>query len=129
MTALRISRFLIGIIGVSLSLIGVAYIVDPVALLAVTGGFSLDNSALTDARATYGGIQLGLGLYLLLEWRSGLALRGPLILLWFTFVSVGGTRLCGYLLYGNVSAVHLVAGIGELAMATILVFLLRRLPD
>ena len=59
MTAASIARHLIALAGGSFILFGIAYLAQPEAVLALTGSFQLDSNALTDSRATYGGIQLG----------------------------------------------------------------------
>lgn len=128
MNAQRLSLWLIAFFGVSLMLIGVAYILQPVAVLGLTGGFQLDSSALTDARATYGGIQLGLGLYLLLALRNSEALRGLLLMLCAAFAAVGVTRLFGYFYDAPVSDLHFLAAVSELAFAALAAGLRHRLP-
>ncbi len=119
MNNLAVSRFLVGVFGFSLLLIGLVYIVQPLLALRFTGDFQLDSSALTDVRATYGGIQLGLGLYLLLVLRAGVSLENEMLLLCLAFAAVGATRLVGYLVGDEVASLHLYAAIAELIFACV----------
>ncbi len=56
------SRFLLGFVGVVFGLFGVAYVIAPQGL-AAAAGVSANAAGLTDLRATYGGFQIGFGLF------------------------------------------------------------------
>jgi uncharacterized membrane protein len=85
--------------------------------------------ARTDVRATYGGLELGFGIFLILctvrrEWiRPGL---------WALALTVSGFatgRLFGFLAEGTINNFMLFFLVLELAVALLAVFLLRRLQD
>jgi hypothetical protein len=82
--------------------------------------------ARTDVRATYGGLELGLGIFLIIcvvrrEWiRPGL---------WALALTVGGFatgRLVGFVAEGTINNFMLFFLVLELAVALLAVFLLRR---
>ena len=129
MTAASIARYLIALVGGLLILVGIAYLAQPEAILALTGSFQLDSNALTDSRATYGGIQLGLGMYLLLLLRRNDGIASALLLLGVALTTVGASRIAGYLIDGDVSITHLVVGLQEMGTAAFAIALMRRLPE
>jgi len=129
MTAAAIARYLIALVGGSFILFGIAYLAQPEAVLALTGSFQLDSNALTDSRATYGGIQLGLGMYLLLLLRRNDGIASALLLLGVALTTVGASRIAGYLIDGDVSIMHLVVGLQEMGIAAFAIALMRRLPE
>jgi len=85
--------------------------------------------ARTDVRATYGGLELGFGIFLILcvvrrEWiRPGL---------WALALTVGGFatgRLVGFVAEGTINNFMLFFLVLELAVALLAVFLLRRVEN
>lgn len=112
-------RFFISIIAVSLLAIGAAYLFSPELLLAYTGGFSLDDHALIDVRATYGGIQLAIGAFLLIESRNATSLPYCLKLLAWSFASVGFIRVCTDLTSDLTPNLHFYVGVSEIVLAVI----------
>ena len=58
-------RILLWSIGLMLVGFGLAYLVAPVGMVALTGVVAATPAAITDARATYGGFQIGFGAFLL----------------------------------------------------------------
>ncbi len=100
---------------------GMAYIVSPTSMVELTGGVAPTPAAATDVRATYGGLQLGLGAYLL--WSALAPERFPSALLALSLIAgaVGGSRLVGVLVDGGlgptllIGPIHISALVFELA--------------
>ena len=86
-------RAALTVIGFSLVGLGLAYLIVPGMMLSLTGEFQLNSQALLDVRATYGGIQLGLGAFLLTEVVRGGSLESSLRMVVWAFTCVGGIRL------------------------------------
>lgn len=75
--------------------LGVAFVVNPQGM---AGGIEIvlpTATARTDLMATYGGIELGLGVFLLLCWRRREWLGAGLMLNGLVFAGLGSTRLLG----------------------------------
>ena len=58
-------RILLWSLGLMLVGFGLAYLLSPVSMAALTGVSASTPAATTDIRATYGGYQLGVGAFLL----------------------------------------------------------------
>lgn len=117
------------LVGTLLALIGGAYVLAPEFLLAHTGEFILDMNADIDVRATYGGIQLALGVLLVVY-----ALRGQHVVFlmqlvaWTLFV-VGGVRCFAYLWFSPSIPLHLWIGSAEVVVAIVLFALTHNAPE
>jgi hypothetical protein len=107
---------------------GLVYLLAPERMTDPTGFGPLGPSALTDVRATYGGFQIGSGLFLL--WAAAEAGRMPLalVLLALTIGAVALARLTGILIDGSPNDFLLAALATEIALTAITLFVLRRLP-
>lgn len=121
------AQLVVAIFGALLVLIGAAYILQLNNILAIGGVFHLDASAQTDARATYGGIQVGLGIYLLLVLRRDADPYERLLLLSVSLAVVGATRLFGYWYDSPTSGLHFLLALGELTIAAFFTGFARRL--
>ena len=104
---------------------GLAYLLSPGGMAGLAQIGTEAASARTDVRATYGGVQLGFGLYLL--WASLSPARIPAALLAFGLLvgSVGGARLGGLLLDGGFNSFH-AAGLAFELPGTLLAALAYR---
>lgn len=118
-------RSVIWVFGITLVLIGCAYLVVPEFMLGLTGSFVLDAPAQVDVIATYGGVQLGMGLYILYEVHGGESVPALRRLLVFAFAVVGGVRFAAALISFGEAYIHLAVGLGELVLA----WVISRLPD
>ncbi|MAY36663.1 MAG: hypothetical protein CMN84_11245 [Spongiibacteraceae bacterium] len=110
-------RAALTVIGFSLVGLGLAYLIVPGMMLSLTGEFQLNSQALLDVRATYGGIQLGLGAFLLTEVVRGGSLESSLRMVVWAFTCVGGIRLGMDLSNGEGLSLHFWVGLGELLLA------------
>src|SRR5687768_1524925 len=63
---MRVAKIYLIFMAVMSIVFGVIYLFNPSAMMAPMGFGTLAPSALTDARATYGGLQIGMGVFLLL---------------------------------------------------------------
>lgn len=83
-----------------LAVFGLAYLLRPHEMSNLSGLLPLAPSAVTDVRAWYGGLPLGLALYLLLALREA-QLRTALLLLLVLYGALALTRLLGLFLDGG----------------------------
>lgn len=113
----KVGRIVVAVVAVMLILIGLAYLLFPMEVLSLTGQFTIDSDALIDVRATYGGIQLGLGLFLGFQLVKRENIIFLLSLLAVIFTSVGGVRFVGALVETDVSYLHMLAALAEIASA------------
>ncbi|MBB2495340.1 DUF4345 family protein [Aquipseudomonas ullengensis] len=111
---------------------GLAYFIRPQEMANLSGMLLMEPAAITDVRAYYGGLQLGLGLYLVLALVRQEWLRGALALLVLLYASLFVARLGGLWLDGGLQQTfNLSAMLFELVSAGLALFVLRRLdrPD
>ncbi len=118
-------KIIVTAIAVGLTVIGMGYIVAPEFALGLTGQFQLDADARVDVQATYGGIQIGLGVALLILVRVQ-QLRAATIVLCSALGSVGIVRLAAALLSSGAGSMQQAAGVMEILLAGLLVFLVIR---
>jgi len=102
---MRGARIFLWAVAAAFLVFGVAYLLAP-ASLAGSAGITADPSGLTDLRATYGGFQIGFGIYLC--WSALAPSRMPTALLATALVvgCVGLARLLGLLLDAAPSSFH-----------------------
>lgn len=108
-------------------IVGAIYLIQP-AGLAKAAGLQYTPSGLTDIRATYGGFQIGLALFL--GWSAMAVSRYPaaLMALLCIFASVGLGRLYGVLVDQELSTFHIIGLTFELVITLVSAALLRRSP-
>ncbi|OED44692.1 hypothetical protein AB833_00985 [Chromatiales bacterium (ex Bugula neritina AB1)] len=103
---------------------GIIYLLFP-AGLAQSAGLQYSTSGLTDIRATYGGFQIGLALFLGWSALNPDRYRAALMALLLIFASVGGSRLYGLSIDGAPNLFHSIALTFELAVIAFSTWLLR----
>ena len=81
--------------------LGLAYFVQPHEMTNLSGMLLMEPAAITDVRAYYGGLQMGLGMFLLLACRQPALLRGALTLLVLLYCALALARLGGLWLDGG----------------------------
>jgi len=121
---MRIAQIYLGLIAVMSVVFGVIYLVAPYSMTNPMGFGQLAPSALTDVRATYGGLQIGMGLFLF--WcLTPARMRAGLL---FTLLSVGALAICrgiGLVIDGDVTSVlkGTIIFEGTLTLITLVLFL------
>lgn len=107
---------------------GLLYFLAPATMAAPLGLDGFSPSGGVDLRASYGGIQLGLGLFLLWSATDASRWRSALVALALTLASVAGTRALGMLLEGVTPVVHVQATVLESLLFLATLAVLRRCP-
>ena len=107
---------------------GVWYLVAPTGLTDPTGFGPLGPNALTDVRATYGGFQIGSGLFLLWSAGAPARMRMALVLQALTIGAIGSCRLVGFAIDGSPNGFLISAIVTEITFTILAVIALRRLP-
>lgn len=86
--------------------LGVLFLINPSGMASGLGYTDLGKSALTDVMATYGGLEIGIGvMLLLLYWNN--EIRIALALVFLTFVGFAIGRVLGSLRFGGFQGLHL----------------------
>jgi hypothetical protein len=124
---MRIAQIFLVLMAAMSLVFGVIYLVAPDSMIEPMGFGVLAPSALTDVRATYGGFQIGMGLFLL--WclvparvRTGLLL---------SLLSVGAVAICrgiGLVIDHSLTSVLQGTIIFETALTIIALILFLRAP-
>ena len=107
-------------------LFGLLYLFLPESLTGPTGFGALPPGGVTDVRATYGGLQLGFGAFLLWAAADASRIRFALVLVALSVGAVATSRLTGLLLDGSANAFHLLALPTEIALTALAVLALFR---
>lgn len=103
------TRFVLWVLAVVFVAFGVVALIQPSAMTGPPGLDASAAGAVTEVRALYGGLQLGLGAFLIWavldpsRWASGLLAYG------FLIGAVGDSRFVGLLIDGNWTGFHLFA--------------------
>ncbi len=122
------ARILLAVQALLLAGFGLAYFIRPQEMANLSGMLLMEPAALTDVRAYYGGLQLGLGLYLLLALLRTDLLRAALMLLVLLYASLFFARLGGLWLDGGLQQTfNLYAMLFEGVSAGLALYLLRGL--
>jgi hypothetical protein len=121
------ARTYLRIFGVITLLFGVAYLLAPGGILTEAAGFgALAAGGLTDVRATYGGLQLGIGAFLLWAATDESRVRMALVLLALLFGAVGLSRALGLMLDGSANPFHISALPTEAFVTGFTLYVLKR---
>jgi hypothetical protein len=98
---MRLARGYLLIFGLGVAVLGVIYAVAPSILTDPSGFGDLAPEALTDLRATYGGLQIGFGLFLVWTAIEQSRHRVGLVLLGITLPLIAITRAFGLVVDGK----------------------------
>jgi hypothetical protein len=121
------ARIFLAVQALILAGFGLAYLVRPHELANLSGMLLMAPAAITDVRAYYGGLQLGLAAYLLLALARLDLLRPALSLLVLLYAALALTRLAGLWLDGGAQQTfNLYAMLFEVVSAGLAFWLLRR---
>jgi Domain of unknown function (DUF4345) len=121
----RAYLYFVGAMGL---LFGVWYLVAPVAWTDPTGFGPLGPNALTDVRATYGGFQIGLGLFTIWAAADPERVRIGLVLQALTIGAIASCRLAGFAIDGSPNGFLRSAIATEIPFTALALIALRRLP-
>jgi hypothetical protein len=125
---MSLARTYLRILGAMTLLFGLIYLFFPQSMTDPTGFGALGPSATTDVRATYGGLQIGLGLFLLWAAAQEARVRLALVLQVLTIGAVASSRALGIVLDGEASGVLVGALAFEILLTIVSIAVLRRLP-
>lgn len=95
------ARLFLAVQALILAGFGLAYLIKPHELANFSGMLLMAPAAITDVRAYYGGLQLGLAAYLLLALARLDLLRPALSLLVLLYAALALTRMAGLWLDGG----------------------------
>jgi Domain of unknown function (DUF4345) len=126
---MRFARAYLRFIGAMGLFFGFFYLLAPTALTDPTGFGPLGANALTDVRATYGGFQIGSGLFLLWAAADAARVSVALVLQALTIGAIASCRLTGIAIDGSPNGVLISALAFEVACTALALFALRRLPN
>jgi Domain of unknown function (DUF4345) len=121
----RAYLYFVGAMGL---LFGVWYLVAPVAWTDPTGFGPLGPNALTDVRATYGGFQIGLGLFTIWAALDTSRVRMAMVLQLLTIGAIASCRIVGFAVDGGPNDFLRSAIATEVSFTVITLVALVRLP-
>ena len=122
------SRILLAAQALILAGLGIAYFVRPEEMANLSGMLLMAPAAITDVRAYYGGLQIGLAAYLLLTLGRQEQTRGALMLLVLLYSSMALARMGGLWLDGGLQQTfNLTALLLEVVSAGLCFVALRQL--
>ena len=95
------ARIVLSIQIAALLVLGLAYFIRPEEMAGFSGALLMGNAAVTEVRAYYGGLQLGLAAYLAMALLRMDLLRPALLLLVLLYSSLALARIAGLWLDGG----------------------------
>ncbi len=122
------SRTVLSIVGVLWMLFGLACLVAPSGMIAVTGIDLTSGQSTAEVRAMYGGAELGFGAFLLYASRSASLVRPALLALAMVMAGFALGRVSGVMIDGALDGVTLGSLATEVAIFALAMFALRRAP-
>jgi hypothetical protein len=124
---MRFARIFLRVMGWMSLVFGFLYLFAPESMTDPTGFPALGPNALTDVRATYGGLQIGLGLFLLWAVREEVRVRPALVLQVLLIGAVALSRAFGIAVDGARSGVLVGALVTEISLTLLALVALGRL--
>jgi hypothetical protein len=124
-----LARIFLRLVGAMSICFGLGYVAMPGPMIDAAGFGAVPASGLTDVRATYGGLQIGLGVFLL--WAAGVEsqVRAGLLLVLFSIGAVGAGRSIGIMVDGDFTDFHLAGLVTEVTLTVFTLIVMVRLPD
>ncbi len=109
---------------------GVTYLVSPQGMATAAGFGDLRPGGMTDVRATYGGFQIGMGLFLVWTALDTDRIRSGLLLTLLVFGALASSRAIGLALDASLNAFHQLGILFEVVFTatTLAAFLKTRGP-
>jgi hypothetical protein len=121
----RAYLYFVGAMGI---VFGVWYLVAPAAWTDPTGFGPLGPNALTDVRATYGGFQIGLGVFTLWAALDAARVRMGIVLQLLTIGAIASCRVVGFAIDGSPNGFLISAIATETTFTALALIALYRLP-
>ena len=125
---MRFARAYLYFVAVMGLFFGLWYLIAPTGMTDPTGFGPLGPNALTDVRATYGGFQIGLGLFTLWAAADPARVRTGLVLQLLTIGAIGSCRLVGFAVDGSPNGFLVSAIVTETVLTALTLIALYRLP-
>ena len=126
---MRFARAYLYFVGAMGLVFGVWYLIAPASWTDPTGFGPLGPHALTDVRATYGGFQIGLGLFTIWAATEPRHVRLAVVLQALTIGAIGSCRLVGFAIDGSPNGFLISAIVTETIFTTLALITLRWLPS
>jgi hypothetical protein len=114
------------LVGISLIIAGFGYLLFPHAAVGLTGIELPAAAAAVDARATYGGTQIGIGLFLLWCRANATAERAGLVLVLLFGACLVLARVFGFAIEGEFDWFNAAGAAAELVLTALAGILLQR---
>ncbi|HJR19208.1 MAG TPA: DUF4345 family protein [Actinomycetota bacterium] len=114
------------VVGIVFLVFGAIYLFAPEVLTDPTGFGNLKPEVFTDVRATYGGLQLAIGLFCLWSGMRSQHHRAALTLVVMTFGAVAGSRAVGLLIDREPTTAMISALSFEIVMSAVSAVILSR---
>lgn len=119
------SRLLAAVGGIILVAYGAVFLFEPAVLGGLVGLEFARPDAYTEVRAFYGGLELGMGLFLIYSGARAEHTRSALLLCGFAFAGAGLARAAGVAQYGAADASQPVVAALEIVYAAAALLLAR----
>lgn len=127
---MRFARAYLYFVGAMGLLFGAWYLIAPASWTDPTGFGPLGPHALTDVRATYGGFQIGLGVFTIWAAASdAVRVRMAIVLQALTIGAIASCRLVGFAIDGSPNGFLISAIITEMIFTALALIALRSLPS
>lgn len=123
---MRFARCYLAVVGVVTALLGVLYVFAPTLPTDASGFGEIPPEALTDLRATYGGFQVAIGLYLAWCSRHATRVRTGLILLCVLLPAIALSRVVGLVIDAEPTGLLVGVLTFEVALSGLSWVILRR---
>ena len=123
---MRLVRGYLLMMGAVFSVLGVLYAFAPTIFTDATGFEALPPEALTDYRATYGGLQIGIGGFLIWAALDASRHRAGLMALSIMFPAIAGVRAYGLAADGEWTNILVGALALEITLSVVSLILLRK---
>ena len=120
----RAYLYFVGAMGV---LFGVWYLIAPATWTDPTGFGPLGPNALTDVRATYGGFQIGLGVFTLWTALDAARVRTGILVQLLTIGAIASCRVVGFAIDGSPNGFLISAITTEITFTALALIALVRL--
>jgi hypothetical protein len=108
---------------------GTVYLFSPQGMATSAGFGDLPPGGMTDVRATYGGFQIGMGLFLAWTALDPGRIRSGLLLTLLAFGALASSRAIGVTLDGSLNEFHRSGLIFEVAFTALALAAFLKTPD